>query len=275
MVKDDGAVALVRPDTDPSSADGVDHDFIRSFARGLSVIRAFGADHPQLRLSDVAGLTGLSRGTARRLLHTLQRLGYAEATDGYFRLTPRVLTLGYAYLSSATLSEVAQPHLERLSAAVGESSSVCVLDEDSIVYVARVQTRQIMSVSIPLGTRLPAHATSMGQVLLADLSEDQLADYLARFPLTALTDRTLTDEGALRERLVTVREQGYASCYEELEAGLRSVAVPIRDRRDVVVAAMNISMRATSREATDPPQDLVAALRTSADAVSADLAALN
>src|SRR3954447_10979042 len=161
--------------------------FVQSLERGLSVIRAFGADEPQLTLSDVARRTGLTRAAARRFLLTLVDLGYVRTDGKQFALTPRVLDLGYAFLSSLTLPEVAEPHLERLAAELHESSSVSVLDGDEIVSVGRVPTSGIMRVSITVGTRFPAYATSMGRVLLAGLAEPELAAYLARADIRPLT----------------------------------------------------------------------------------------
>src|SRR5690242_2893586 len=162
-------------------------DFVQSLERGLAVIRAFDADHPQLTLSEVARATGLTRAAARRFLLTLVELGYVRTDGRLFALRPRVLELGYAYLSSLTLPEVAEPHLEQLVATVRESSSVSVLDRDEVVYVARVATKRIMRVAISVGTRFPAYATSMGRVLLAGQSDEWVEDYLATVNLLPLT----------------------------------------------------------------------------------------
>jgi len=225
--------------------------FVQSLERGLMVIRAFGPDDPELTLSDVARRTGLTRAAARRFLLTLSDLGYVRSDGKRFALTPRVLELGYAYLSSLSLPEIAEPHLERLAAEVHESSSVSVLDGDEIVYVGRVPTSRIMRVAINVGTRFPAHATSMGRILLAALPEADLDAYLARADLRALTARTITDPGALRAELDRIRTQGWALVDQELEEGLRSVAAPVRGRDGDVVAAVNVSAHAsrTSREA--------------------------
>jgi IclR family pca regulon transcriptional regulator len=222
---------------------------VQSFARGLSVITAFDGDHPVMTLSEIATQTGLARATVRRFLHTLIELGYV-ATDGRaFRLTPRVLELGYSYLAGLTLPEIAQPTLEALSRDVGESSSASVLDGDDIVYVVRVPTRRIMSATISIGTRFPAHATSMGRVLLAGLSDAELDEHLARLPTTAYTPETLTTPDRVREAVLIVRRQGWALVDGELEAGLRSVAAPILDRDGRVRAAVNVSAsQATSLE---------------------------
>src|SRR5690349_23458840 len=176
-------------------------DFVQTLERGLAVIRAFDADHRELALSDVARATGLTRAAARRFLLTLVKLGYVHFADGRFSLRPRVLELGYAYLSSLTLPEVAQPHMEALVAKVNESSSISVLDDLEVVYVVRVPTRRIMSITLSVGTRLPAYATSMGRVLLANLPDEELEQRLARVDFQSLTKRTVKDAADLRKVL--------------------------------------------------------------------------
>src|SRR5689334_11187045 len=220
-------------------------DFVQSLERGLAVIRAFDAEHRELALSDVARATGLTRAAARRFLLTLVKLGYVNLSDGRFSLRPRVLELGYAYLSSLTLPEVAQPHMEALVAEVNESSSISVLDDLDVVYVVRVPTRRIMSITLAVGTRLPAYATSMGRVLLAALPRNELDERLARLKLRPLTQRTVTSKAALRRALDTVRRQGYAAVDQELEDGLRSLAVPIHDGAGMATAALNVSAHAS------------------------------
>lgn len=220
-------------------------DVVQSLMRGLAVIRAFDADHPELTLSDVARRAGITRAAAGRFLRTLEQLGYVRADDRRFALTPRVLELGFSYLSSLSLPDIAQPHLERLSREVDESVSAAVLDGSEMVYVARVPTRRIMSVRITIGTRFPAYATSMGRVLLAAMTDAELDAVLTASVLPSLTERTVTDPGALRGELERVREQGYAVVDGELEPGLRSVAAPLHDRRGDVVAAVNVSTSAT------------------------------
>ena len=219
--------------------------FVQSLERGLAVIRAFDADHPELSLSDVARSTGLTRAAAGRFLRTLVELGYMRADGRMFSLRPRILELGYAYLSGLALPEVAQPHLERLVATVRESSSVSVLDGDEIVYVARVPTKRIMTVAISVGTRFPAYATSMGRVLLAAQSDEWIAGYLASARLEPLTRNTITDPGSLHDELMLVRKQGWALVDQELEEGLRAVAAPLHDANRQVVAAVNVSAHAS------------------------------
>lgn len=248
-----------------------DRQFVQSLERGLSVIRALSAPEPQT-LSDVARATGLTRAASRRFLLTLQQLGYVHLSGTRFQLTPQVLELGYAYLSSLTLPEVAQPHLEKLVEEIHESSSVSVLDGTDVVYVARVPTRRIMRVAISVGTRFPAYATSMGRVLLAGLEPDALASVLDRTDLLALTPETIFEVGPLHAELDRVREQGYALVDQELEAGLRSIAAPIRGRGGNVVAAINVSAHAT-RTVEDVVGTLLPPLLVTAEAVERDLAA--
>jgi IclR family pca regulon transcriptional regulator len=246
-------------------------DFVQSLERGLAVVRAFDARRPALTLSEVARHTGLSRAAARRFLHTLVELGYV-ATDGReFSLRPAVLDLGYAYLSSLSLPEIALPHLETLSEQTGESSSVAVLDGPDIVYVARVATHRIMSAAIRVGTRFPAYATSMGRALLAHVEPAVLDDYLAATTLVPLTARTVTEPQALRAALAQVREQGWALVDQELEDGLRSVAAPLRDGTGQVVAAVNVSAPVRRGEIAEILQDVLPPLLDGSAAIEADL----
>src|SRR5580698_247605 len=185
-----------------------DGDYVQSLERGLAVIRAFDADHPSLTLSEVATSTGLSRAAARRFLRTLVQLGYMRIDGSRFALRPKILELGYAYLSSLTLPEVAMPHLEQLVEQVHESSSVSELDDDDVVYIARVPTKRIMRVTISVGTRFPAYATSMGRVLLAAKPDGWLDDYLKAVTLSHLTGHTITDAASLRAELHAIRSRG-------------------------------------------------------------------
>jgi IclR family transcriptional regulator, pca regulon regulatory protein len=245
--------------------------FVQSLERGLAVIRAFDSEHPELTLSDVARATGLTRAAARRFLLTLADLGYVRTDGRWFSLSPRVLELGYAYLSSLSLPEVAEPHLERLVAEVHESSSVSVLDEEHIVYVARVPTSRIMTVAINVGTRFPAYATSMGRVLLAGLPDGELEAYLAEVKLRRLSPRTVTTVAALRTELGRVRDQGWAMVDQELEEGLRAVAAPIRDRAGRVVAAVNLSAHASRMSTESVRRTLLPPLLATAARIEADL----
>jgi IclR family pca regulon transcriptional regulator len=226
---------------------------VQSLARGLAVIRAFGSDHPRMTLSEIAGITGLTRATSRRFLLTLLELGYVSTDGKYFQLTPRVLELGFSYLSGLSIPEIAQPHLESLSRLVGESTSASVLDGDHIVYIARVPTRRIMNVGITIGTRFPAGKTSMGRVLLA-------AQPQAAWP------------AELAPALMTVRDQGWALVDQELEAGIRSVAAPLRGATGEVVAAINVSSTTSSASLERLRDEFVPALLATADEITRALA---
>ncbi|RKT54355.1 IclR family transcriptional regulator domain-containing protein [Saccharothrix australiensis] len=247
--------------------------YVRSLERGLAVIRAFTAANPSPTLTDVAKATGLTRAGARRFLLTLVDLGYVRTDGKHFSLTARVLELGYAFLSGISLPEVAQPHLERLSGEVRESTSASVLDGSDVVYVARVAVSRIMAVSITVGTRFPAYATSMGHVLLAGLPGDALDRYLAAVRLEPLTSRTITSPDRLRAELDRVRAQGWALVDQELEEGLRSVAAPVRDRAGRVVAAVNVSTHASRTTADGVRRDMVPPLLAACAAIERDLAA--
>jgi IclR family transcriptional regulator, pca regulon regulatory protein len=248
-------------------------DFVQSLERGLAVIRAFDRAHPELTLSEVATATGVTRAAARRFLLTLMHLGYVRSDGRFFSLSPRVLELGYAYLSSLSLTEVAEPHLEALVAEVNESSSVSVLDGADVVYVVRVPTSRIMTVAISVGTRFPAYATSMGRVLLAGLSDEELSSYLDNLTLHRLTGRTIASAAALRAEVLRVRAQGWSLVDQELEEGLRAVAAPIRDRAGCTVAAVNISAHASRTSLETIRRDLVPPLLATAARISADLPA--
>lgn len=253
------------------SANDPPSDFVQSLARGLAVIRAFDAEHPELSLSEVSRRAGMPRAAARRFLLTLESLGYVRGDGRAFALTPRVLELGFSYLSSLTLPEIVQPHLEALSRAVDESVSAAVLDGGDIVYVARVPTRRIMSVRITIGTRFPAYATSLGRVLLAVAPDDVLDAALAASAPAPLTDRTLTDAATLRAELARVRRQGWALVDGELEPGLRSIAAPLHDRSGAVIAAVNVSTSATRDSIAHVREQYLPALLGAAAAVDAEL----
>jgi IclR family transcriptional regulator, pca regulon regulatory protein len=236
------------------------------------VIGSFSDGRPAMTISMVAAETGLTRATARRILHTLRQLGFVAADGDLFRLTPKVLSMGYSYLSALELPEVAHPHMEQLVAQTHESSSLAILDRPDVVYVARVPTRRIMSVTLTVGTRLPAFATSMGRVLLAELPPDELDALLGSRPFPALTSRTVRTPDELREVLRQVRRQGYALTDQELEDGLRSIAVPIRDARGEAEAALNIAVHAGRTSTETMLTDFLPRLLEAAGAIEADLA---
>lgn len=242
-------------------------EFVESLARGLTVLTAFGEGRSALTLTEVAQATGLARATARRALITYEHLGLVRATDRFFELTPRVLGLGFPPLSRTTLPEIAGPRMAELAALVHESTSLSVLSGTDIQYTARVATRRVMSVNLAIGTRLPAYATSMGRVLLADLPEPDRT----LGPLRPLTSHTITDPTALAAVLDEVRAAGYALVDEELEEGLRSIAVPVRDRTGRAVAALNVAMHAARHSVEECVQDILPELRRTAALVEADL----
>jgi len=244
--------------------------FVQSLARGLSVIRALNSAEP-MSLSDIARASELSRASARRFTLTLEQLGYVQQSAGRFSLTPQVLELGFAYLSALGLPEVAQPHLQRLVDEVGESSSISVLDGAAVVYVARVPTRRIINVTIDLGTRFPAYATSMGRVLLSGMDQEARTALLDQIELKPLTDRTITTRRELEAELDHVREQGYAIVDEEFEEGLRSVAAPICDRDGHVVAAINLALAAARVSIGEIRRSLLPSLLGTAAAIESDL----
>lgn len=246
--------------------------FVQSLDRGLAVIRALSEAEP-LTVSEVARETDLTRATARRFLLTLQQLGYARVDGGRFSLTARVLELGYAYLSSLSLPQVAQPHLVRLVERVHESSSLSVLDGPDVVYVARVPTQRIMTVTISVGTRFPAYATSMGRVLLAALEPAELDAILEAAELRPITAGTVTSATELRAVLERVARQGWALVDQELENGLRSIAVPIRGAGGTVVAAVNVSTHATRTSLDVMRRVLLPALQDAAAAIERDAVA--
>jgi IclR family transcriptional regulator, pca regulon regulatory protein len=261
--------------SDAADTAGRDSDFVQSLDRGLAVIRAFGPGRERLSLSDVARETGLTRAAARRFLLTLVKLGYVRSDGREFSLRPRVLELGYAYLSGLAMPEIASPHLEELVAKVRESSSISVLDGDHIVYVARVPTKRIMTVAISVGTRFKAYATSMGRVLLAGMSEEELDRYLAEADFEAFTARTATDPDRLREIVREVGRQGYAIVDQELEEGLRAIAAPIHGSSGAVIAAINLSAHASRVSMAAMRTGLLPALLETADRIEADLRSQN
>jgi IclR family pca regulon transcriptional regulator len=218
-----------------------DPNFMMSLARGLLVIQAFSERRLQLSISQLSKRTALPRASVRRCLHTLSKLGFAGTDDGRsFYLRPRVLALGHSYLSSMPLATAAQPILEHLSQILHESCSIALLDGIEIVYVARAHVTRIMAIDLGVGTRLPAFCTSMGRVLLANLTPDEFESVLPKIEFTRYTDRTVTSVEKLRQALVTVRREGHAIIDQELELGLRSMAVPVRNPAGRVVAAINV-----------------------------------
>ena len=221
-----------------------DPSFMTSLARGLAVVQAFSDSRKPQTIANISQKTGIPRAAVRRCLHTLRELGYVDAELNNFSLRPKVLTLGYSYLSSTPLTVSAQPYLNDISRTLNESSSMAVLEDGEVLYVARASTTRVMSVALNTGSRLPAYCTSLGRVMLAHLPPDELERYLARTKLRAMTENTVVNQKRLREILADVRRDGYAINDEELELGLRSIAVPVRGASGQVLAALNVGAQA-------------------------------
>jgi IclR family pca regulon transcriptional regulator len=222
-----------------------DPNFMTSLARGLAVIQAFSTRTHQLTISQVSNKTGFSRAAVRRCLYTLAQLGFAGSDDGRnFFLRPRILALGHSYISSMPLAAAAQPVLEHISHLLHESCSIAALDGVDIVYVARANVTRIMAIDLRVGSRLPAYCTSMGRVLLANLPVEELESYFTRAELTRRTSRTIVSADKLRQVLRLVRRNGYSIVDQELEHGLRSMAVPIQNSGGKVTAALNVGAQA-------------------------------
>ncbi len=245
--------------------------YVQSFARGLAVIKAFGVDAPRMTLSEVAARAGLTRAGARRILLTLENLGYVASDDKKFFLTPKILDLGYAYLSTTPFWDPAEPIMEQLVADLHESCSISVLDGADIVYVARVPTSKIMAVSLGIGSRLPAYATSMGRILLGGLTGAQLRHVLPASNIKAFTKFTVTDIKKLASIIEADRDRGWSYVNQELEEGLRSIAVPLRDRTENIIAAMNISGQANRNSEKTMITDFLPKLQRAADKINAAL----
>ena len=250
-----------------------DPNFMTSLARGLVVIQAFTQQNPQMTISQLSVKTGLSRAAVRRCLYTLSKLGFAGAEDGQrYALRPKLLTLSHTYTTSSTLSQAAQPILERMSQTWRESFSVATLDGDEIVYIARTTVpSRVMAVDLHIGSRLPAYCTSMGRVLLAYLPPEQLEAYLTRAELTPHTTRTITTADKLRLALRNVRRLGYALVDQELEVGLRSLAVPVYAPNGRVVATLNLSGNAPRMPVFEMQTHFLAPLRNAAAELGAHL----
>lgn len=242
--------------------------YVQSFARGLQVICSFSSATPQQTLSEVAVQTGLTRAGARRILLTLQTLGYVESDGRLFRLTPRILDLGFAYLSSMPLRDLAEPTMEALVDRVHESCSASVLEGQDIVYVLRVHTHKIMSTNLAVGSRLPAFWTSMGRVLLAGLPDSEVAALLQGAARKRFTPHTVLDDAGLLAQVRLAREQGWCLVNQELEEGLISVAAPLRDRAGRTVAALNISGQANRTNALTMQKTLLPALLQAAGTIN-------
>lgn len=242
--------------------------YVQSFARGLEVIRSFSADAPSQTLTEVAERSGLTRAGARRILLTLQSLGYVTLEGKVFSLTPRILDLGFAYLSSMPIWNLAEPVMEKLVAEVRESCSVAVLDGTDIVYVLRIPTHKIMSINLGVGSRLPAYCTSLGRVLLGALPDEELVERLKRSDITTRTKYTVTGMKDLLVRMEQTRKQGWSMVNQELEEGLVSMSAPITDRAGRTVAALNISGQANRTSARIMQETMLPPLLSAAKDIS-------
>lgn len=221
-----------------------DHEFVQSFVRGLDVIRSFSRARPRMTLSEVAEETRMTRAAARRFLLTLVKENYAQTDGKYFELGPKVLDLGFAYLASMSLWDIAEPVMREVVGKTGESCSMAVLDGAEIVYVARVPSNRVMTIGLNVGSRLPSHCTSMGRVLLAALPEKEIAKRLTQVAMVKVTPQTISSKTKLRSELGRVARQGWSLVDQELEPGLRSLAVPVCNRAGAVVAAINLGCHA-------------------------------
>ncbi|WP_439031553.1 IclR family transcriptional regulator domain-containing protein [Gordonia terrae] len=251
---------------------GTGPDFIDALARGLNVLRVFSADTPALSLSEVAKKADLARPTARRILLTLVELGYVRPGAGGYALTPRVLELGMAFIGALNLSDIARPHMEDLVLHTGESSSMAQLDGSDIVYIARVAVPKLIALRVDIGTRFPAMVTSQGRVLLADMNPDEVRAALAEPTRSGLPNPTYTDL-VVSELLAQTRERGWALADQDLAPGVRSIAAPVRDNRNHVRAAMNVTVHATETSIETLTGDHLPRLLAAAEATTTEWAA--
>lgn len=245
-----------------------DPSFMTSLARGLAVLRTFSDSRRPLTIAQISQKTGIPRAAVRRCLHTLKQLGYAEAEMNNFSLRPKVLTLGYSYLSSTPLAVSSQPYLNNISRALNESSSLAVLDDSEVLYVARSATSRVMSVALNAGSRLPAYCTSLGRVMLAHMAPDELDAYFAKTRLRPMTERTVVSQKQLREILAGVRQAGFAINDEELELGLRSIAVPVRGASGRVLAALNVGAQVARVSVAQMEEQFLPVLQRGAEELS-------
>lgn len=243
-------------------------DYVTSLARGLAVIRCFDKDHCKLTLTEVASRTKLARATARRFLHTLHALGYVESDGKLFWLSAKVLNLGFAYLNSQPLVELIQPYIKEVSEHTGESCSVSVLDLPDVVYIARSLTEQLMSVSLNIGSRLPAVSTSMGRVLLAALPDEEISKFIKSQKIKKFTNHTLTETSSILNEVIAARSKGYSVVNEELEIGLSSVSVPIVNKQGKAIAAINISSQPQKMDKKRLREELLPSLQQAASKIS-------
>lgn len=245
-----------------------DPSFMTSLARGLAVVKAFSDQRRAMTIAQLSHKTGISRAAVRRCLYTLKQLGYADSEANNFYLKPKILSLGYSYLSSTQLTISAQPTLNQVSRELNECCSLGVLEESEILCISRSQSSRVMSVAINTGSRLPAYCSSMGRVMLSMLSDDELSYYFSKIRLITYTDRTVIAESELRDILASVKKNGYAIVEEELEIGLRSIAVPVRGASGMPVAALSVGAQAGRTNRSQLEQNFLPLLLNAASDLS-------
>lgn len=252
-------------------------DFVQSLEKGLNVIRVFDQDNTRMTLTEVAKRVDLTRANARRILLTLQFLGYVKSSvDGkYFSLSPKILDLGYSYLSSLGLPEIAKPYMEKLAAQVQESCSLSTNEGHDIIYIARVQTKRIMTISLGVGTRLPIHCTSMGRVIVSQMPSEEREKLMDKIELKAYSSKTITNRALWKKEIMKIKEQGWGLVDQELEEGVRSIAVPIIDSRNCTIAALNISGHASRVSVEEMINRFLPQLQDCADKINLALSKLN
>jgi IclR family pca regulon transcriptional regulator len=248
-----------------------DPEYMLSLERGLAVIRAFGEKRTPLSIAEVARIAGISRGAARRCLHTLAVLGYASGTGGTYSLEANVLTLGYAYLHSTPVALSAQSAVERVMVRLEETSALGVLQGDEVVYLACAAVQRILSGAVVVGSRRPAYCTSLGRVLLAAKSDADVAGYLGRLTPVRHTPNTIIKKPLLRAEIERVRERGYALVDQEIEIGVRAVAVPVRRPGGEVVAALSVITHASRMDLARMQRDFLPVLRSNAEEIGHSL----
>jgi IclR family transcriptional regulator, pca regulon regulatory protein len=253
--------------TRTASSDG----YVQAFARGLSVIRSFGPNSSVQTLSQVAEATGLDRAGARRFLLTLEKLGYVRRDGRSFHLTPHILEIGYSYLSTLPLRSIAEPVVRELVEEVGESSSVSVLDGSDIVYIVRVPVKKIMTITLSIGSRIPAYCSAMGRILLGGIPQKQLALVLKDSTVTRYTRYTITSRQEIMKAIATDRSKGWSICNQELEEGICSIAVPLVDREGQIIAAMNITANLSRTTPSEMVKKFLPRLKRAAERINGSL----
>ena len=262
---------IKRSDAEQHLADTAGPEYLEALARGLRIIQIFGRDHRQLSLSDIAKLVDLPRASVRRTLHTLIHLGFAETDGRMFRLTPRVLTLAGAYLLSNPISTILQPALERLSADINEACSAAVRDGDDVVMIAHASPPRVLQLAAQVGLRLPSVSSSLGRILLASLTDEQLDAMLARVEVKQLTPHTILDKSELRRRILKARSDGYSLADQEVEIGFRSISVALRRLDGAVIGSLNVGVHSERSSVSTMRSEFLPKLRALADEMAQQL----